>query len=126
MRELRDHAEQLRQWATLRTPSCEGAGIDAPFKKIVSALSTVVGIEAEGFWLYTLTSYHAARAEKVSDVRNRILLHILLTIHFIDFSKKSLRKRLKNAKPWTKTLKRLKALTYNCHWRSIGRPICKI
>jgi len=110
VRELRDHAEQLRQWATLRTPSCEGAGIDAPFKKIVSALSTVVGIEAEGFWLYTLTSYHAARAEKVSDVRNRILLHILLTIHFIDFSKKSLRKTFIKCKTVDKSIKTSKSV----------------
>jgi len=68
VRELRGHADQIRQWATLVTPAYEAAGPDDDYKLLLSVLSDVYGVRADE-WMDEITSYHADRAKKVFDVR---------------------------------------------------------
>jgi len=70
VRELREHCDQLAQWATFLTPSYEQSSPDDDYKQVLSLLGDVYARGADD-WMDELTSYHAGRAENVFDVRTR-------------------------------------------------------
>jgi len=70
VRELREHANLVRQWATLMTPGHADAASydDTEQKQLLSAVSDLCSALADRF-MDNLSSYHADRSRKAFDVR---------------------------------------------------------
>ena len=83
-RDLRQHACQLRQWATLVTPAYEDAAYDEMYKELLASIGDGLGQVAD-VWMDSLTSYHASRAQKVYDVRRPQSAHSYLSYDTIRY-----------------------------------------
>ena len=84
VRELREHADLMRQWVTFLTPGYEDAGPDdTRYKELLSEISDLHSLIADG-WMDTLTSYHADRSKNVFDVRRFVITHYIRQVNGVN------------------------------------------